>query len=106
MRRRFRVSGRVQGVGFRMWTLRRARDLGLRGTVANERDGSVVVEAEGEPAALDRLAKRLEAAGIDPKVYTGFAWGQGIERMVMMKNGIEDVRLFHSGRLDFLRQFK
>lgn len=47
----------------------------------------------------------LKAAGINPEVYTGFAWGQGIERMVMLKNGIEDIRLFNSGRLDFLRQF-
>lgn len=47
----------------------------------------------------------LEAAGIDPSIYTGFAWGGGIDRLVMMKHGIEDVRNFHSGKLDFLRQF-
>ncbi|HEX5797301.1 MAG TPA: phenylalanine--tRNA ligase subunit alpha [Candidatus Saccharimonadales bacterium] len=47
----------------------------------------------------------LEAAGIDPAVYTGFAWGGGIDRLVMMKYGIEDVRHFHSGKLNFLRQF-
>lgn len=47
----------------------------------------------------------LREAGIDPEVYTGFAWGQGIERMVMMKNGIEDIRHFNSAKLDFLRQF-
>lgn len=47
----------------------------------------------------------LKAADIDPTVYTGFAWGLGIDRLVMMKNGIEDVRHFHSGRLEFLRQF-
>ena len=47
----------------------------------------------------------LTAAGIDPVVYTGFAWGLGIDRLVMMKNGIEDVRHFHSAKLDFLRQF-
>lgn len=47
----------------------------------------------------------LKEAGIDPNVYTGFAWGMGIERMVMMKNGIEDVRYFQSAKLDFLRQF-
>jgi len=47
----------------------------------------------------------LRAAGIDPEVYTGFAWGGGIDRLVMMKYGIEDVRYFQSGRLDFLRQF-
>ncbi len=48
----------------------------------------------------------LEMAGIDPTVYTGFAWGNGIERMVMMKNGIEDIRHFESANLKFLRQFK
>ncbi len=47
----------------------------------------------------------LKEAGIDPEVYTGFAWGFGIERMVMLKNGIEDVRHFESGKLEFLRQF-
>ncbi|MFO0781671.1 MAG: phenylalanine--tRNA ligase subunit alpha [Candidatus Saccharimonadales bacterium] len=48
----------------------------------------------------------LKEAGIDPQVYTGFAWGGGIERLVMMKYGIEDIRHFESGKLDFLRQFK
>lgn len=47
----------------------------------------------------------LTAAGIDPKVYTGFAWGCGLERLVMMKHNIEDIRHFESGKLDFLRQF-
>ncbi len=47
----------------------------------------------------------LRMAGIDPEVYTGFAWGSGIERLVMMKHDIEDVRHFESGKLDFLRQF-
>jgi phenylalanyl-tRNA synthetase alpha chain len=47
----------------------------------------------------------LKMAGIDPTEYTGFAWGGGIERLVMMKNNIEDVRHFESGKLDFLRQF-
>ncbi len=47
----------------------------------------------------------LHAAGIDTNVYTGFAWGGGIDRLVMMKHGIEDVRNFHSAKLDFLRQF-
>ncbi len=47
----------------------------------------------------------LHQAGIDTNIYTGFAWGMGIERLVMMKYGIEDVRLFESARLDFLRQF-
>jgi phenylalanyl-tRNA synthetase alpha chain len=47
----------------------------------------------------------LRAAGIDPQIYTGFAWGGGVDRLVMMKYGIEDIRHFQSGKLDFLRQF-
>jgi phenylalanyl-tRNA synthetase alpha chain len=47
----------------------------------------------------------LRAADIDPDVYTGFAWGLGIDRLVMMKYGIEDVRHFESAKLEFLRQF-
>lgn len=47
----------------------------------------------------------LKEGGIDPNVYTGFAGGLGLDRLVMMKYDIEDVRYFHSGRLDFLRQF-
>lgn len=47
----------------------------------------------------------LKMAGIDPNEYTGFAWGFGVERMVMMKHGIEDIRHFQSGNLKFLRQF-
>ncbi len=48
----------------------------------------------------------LKAAGIDSTEFTGFAWGGGVERLVMMKNGIEDVRHFESANLKFLRQFK
>lgn len=47
----------------------------------------------------------LRAADIDPEQYTGFAFGCGVDRLVMMKYGIEDVRHFESAKLDFLRQF-
>jgi phenylalanyl-tRNA synthetase alpha chain len=47
----------------------------------------------------------LRMAGIDPEVYTGFAWGCGVERLVMMKNAIEDIRHFESAKIEFLRQF-
>ena len=47
----------------------------------------------------------LSAAGIDPTVYRGFAWGGGVERMIMLKYGIEDLRHFESGKLAFLRKF-
>jgi phenylalanyl-tRNA synthetase alpha chain len=47
----------------------------------------------------------LREAGIDPDVYSGFAWGGGIDRLIMMKHGVEDIRYFESAKLDFLRQF-
>lgn len=47
----------------------------------------------------------LKMAEIDPNKYTGFAWGFGVERAVMLKHSIEDIRHFESGKLDFLRQF-
>jgi len=48
----------------------------------------------------------LRAADIDPEKYQGFAWGGGIERLVMLKYGVEDLRHFESGKLEFLRKFK
>lgn len=47
----------------------------------------------------------LKEAGIDPTIYSGFAWGGGVERLVMLKYGIEDLRYFESGNLKFLRKF-
>ncbi len=50
-----RVSGRVQGVGFRWATQAKARELGLGGWVRNLPDGGVEAEFEGAPAALDAM---------------------------------------------------
>jgi phenylalanyl-tRNA synthetase alpha chain len=47
----------------------------------------------------------LKMSGIDPEEYSGFAFGMGLDRLVMMRYGIDDIRLFHSGNLRFLRQF-
>jgi phenylalanyl-tRNA synthetase alpha chain len=47
----------------------------------------------------------LKAGGIDPKKYQGFAFGFGLDRLVMLKYGIDDIRLFNSGDLRFLEQF-
>ncbi len=57
--RGYRVRGRVQGVGFRWWTAREAATLGVAGTVRNESDGSVRVEAWGPDVALAELERRL-----------------------------------------------
>ena len=48
----------------------------------------------------------LKMAGIDPTKYHGFAWGGGIERLVMLRFGIKDIRNFESGKLEFLKEFK
>ena len=47
----------------------------------------------------------LKAGKIDPDKYSGFAFGMGLDRLVMMRYGIDDIRLFHSGDLRFLEQF-
>lgn len=60
-RRRFVVSGRVQGVGFRWFVHDCAESLGLRGWVRNRSDGAVEAEAEGRPQDLTELLRRLRA---------------------------------------------
>jgi acylphosphatase len=52
-----RVSGRVQGVSFRWYAQEQARALGVRGWVRNEPDGSVLLHAEGDDAAVDALVE-------------------------------------------------
>jgi acylphosphatase len=52
---RARVTGRVQGVGFRFSAVGEARRLGVRGWVRNADDGSLEVAAEGDPSAVARM---------------------------------------------------
>jgi len=47
----------------------------------------------------------FEYVGYDPEMYTGFAFGMGVERITMLKFGIDDIRLFFENDLRFLRQF-
>lgn len=47
----------------------------------------------------------LKNGGIDPDKYTGFAFGMGIERILMIRHNIDDVRNFHTGDLRFVNQF-
>jgi len=49
------IEGRVQGVGFRWWTLGVARSFGLAGWVRNRRDGTVEAVVQGSPAAVDAI---------------------------------------------------
>ena len=48
----------------------------------------------------------LKMAGIDPTKYHGFAWGGGIDRLVMLRYGLMDVRNFEAGNLNFLKNFR
>ncbi len=56
-----RLSGRVQGVGFRWFVVSEAERLGLRGWVRNAPDGSVELEAAGSPEALSEFRRRVES---------------------------------------------
>ena len=56
-----RVTGRVQGVSFRVWTQAEARRLGLAGWVRNERDGSVSALLVGRDVAVTTMIERLYA---------------------------------------------
>ena len=47
----------------------------------------------------------LKNGGIDPEVYSGYAWGMGIDRLTMLKHGIKDIRLFTENDVRFLSQF-
>jgi len=58
--RRFIVTGRVQGVGFRYFAIRAAREAGVSGTVRNLGDGSVEAIAEGSAPAMGQFREALE----------------------------------------------
>ena len=79
--RHVRITGRVQGVFFRQWTVEQARALGVTGWVRNCADGSVDAHVEGEEEAVERLVKalhrgpaaaRVEDVSIDEVATEGF----------------------------------
>jgi acylphosphatase len=82
-----RISGRVQGVGFRYHAYRKATELGIRGMVKNLADGSVYMEAEGNKAEIAQLVDwcksgptwarvgNVEVKAIPEKGYSGFTIG-------------------------------
>ena len=79
------LSGEVQGVGYRWWTVRTARELGLAGWVRNLRDGRVELRAEGPPPAVARLVAlcddgppyaivtKVDARNVPTEGLTGFS---------------------------------
>jgi acylphosphatase len=68
MARRAVVRGRVQGVGYRFFAMRGARELGLNGWVRNLPDGSVEAFAEGDEAAMEQFLKRLRYGPLTSRV--------------------------------------
>jgi acylphosphatase len=83
-----RITGRVQGVGFRYNTRRKARSLRLTGWVKNNPDGSVEVRAEGDKGKLDAMISwlekgptgaRVEDVQVSSKPYSGKYSDFGIE---------------------------
>ena len=83
-----RVQGRVQGVGFRYFVLRRAQELGLTGWVANLGNGDVEAEAEGPEDALRKLVDLVRqgpsAARVD---RVSEQWSEGPRRHERFSTG-------------------
>ncbi|HJW08209.1 MAG TPA: acylphosphatase [Holophagaceae bacterium] len=73
MRARFKVQGRVQGVGFRAWAQFRADKLGLSGWIGNEADGAVAGAVEGGAAAMATF-KELLALGPEQSKVRMLQW--------------------------------
>ncbi|MFJ6455776.1 acylphosphatase [Paenarthrobacter sp. NPDC091669] len=65
-----RITGVVQGVGFRYWTARKADELRLKGTVRNNRDGSVQLVAEGTVSDVEHLVSWLHSTRAPGRVET------------------------------------
>ncbi len=69
-----RVSGRVQGVGFRWWTRARALELGLTGSATNTEDGRVEVVAQGPRVACEHLLALLSSSATPGRVTAVASW--------------------------------
>ena len=73
---------------------------------------SAEVDVKGENGWLEVLGcgmvhpNVLRAVGIDPEIYSGFAFGMGVERLTMLRYGVNDLRSFFENDLRFLKQFK
>ena len=79
--KRYRVMGRVQGVGFRYFVLREAETLGVAGWVRNRADGSVEVLAAGSNEALESLRHRLDEGPRSSRVTSVSAMDEALEQV-------------------------
>ncbi|HLX46309.1 MAG TPA: acylphosphatase [Bryobacteraceae bacterium] len=86
MARRYVISGRVQGVGFRYFAERAAKELGVTGWARNLDDGSVEVHANGTRAALDDFEGRLRSG-------PSFAEVRGFEVTEDVETGEREFRI-------------
>lgn len=66
--RQYLIRGLVQGVGFRVFTQKKARELGLSGWVRNLKDGSVLAMAEGQPQRLEEFETALRQGPLGARV--------------------------------------
>ena len=77
---RYRVKGRVQGVGFRYFTYRTARSLGIKGWVKNLSNGDVEIHAEGNQESITIFRNRIESGpplGRVSEIQVEAATGEG-----------------------------
>lgn len=73
-----RIEGRVQGVGFRAWTDRTARGLGLAGWVRNRHDGAVEAVLQGAPEAVSEMLRLCERGPAAARVTRVEIVGEGV----------------------------
>jgi acylphosphatase len=83
---KIRVSGRVQGVGFRNAATREARHLGLKGWVRNESDGSVRMQIQGSQAACNGFIAWCHRG-------PGYAWVEKVDVQPVELSGLEAFRV-------------
>jgi len=81
---------------------------GSRGCRVCKQTGWLEILGSGmvHPAVFEAVNARLGSVVYDPEAISGFAFGLGIERVAMMKHGVDDIRLFYGGDLRFLEQFR
>ena len=76
-------------------------------TISDAGKNVVILDERGEISGAGEVHPNvIRNYGLDPEKYIGFAFGSGLERLTMLRYGIDDLRLFFEGDLRFLRQFR